>query len=152
MVRVVTDLGDLRESARRLRFEQTAGISDTDVQDAIKTLDTRTNIGTIAVKASAATVTLSTSDIEVGIDTRSTAVTVDLPSAAAWAAANPNGLELWITDYYGNASANNITPSLFAGDSFQYGGVVPKITMNFGRLALRPIPGLPGWYVRGVNV
>lgn len=39
MVTVRTDLGDLRESARRTRFEQTADILDTNVQDAIKSLD-----------------------------------------------------------------------------------------------------------------
>jgi hypothetical protein len=36
VVTVKTDLGDLRESARRVRFEQAPGITDTNVQDAIK--------------------------------------------------------------------------------------------------------------------
>ena len=42
MVTVRTDLGDLRESARRTRFEQTGDITDTNVQDAIATLDGET--------------------------------------------------------------------------------------------------------------
>lgn len=90
-------------------------------------------------------------DVEFAVDTRTNAVTVNLPGAVAWAAANPSGLDLCVVDYFGNAATNNITPSLNAGDSFQY-GVTPKVTMNYGTLRLRPVPSLPGWYVRGVNV
>ncbi|MDE2471633.1 MAG: hypothetical protein KGL35_23635, partial [Bradyrhizobium sp.] len=106
---------------------------------------------TIRKPARAATVAILSSDVEVGIDTRSTAVSANLPSAAAWAAANPFGLPLTLVDYYGNAAANNITPSLFAGDSFVWGGVTPVVNANFGLLALRPDASLPGWIVRGVN-
>src|SRR6185312_9674897 len=100
MVTIRTNLGDLQESARTLRFEQSGDITDTNVQDAIATLDsTKTaKVGTIRKPASSATVSILTSDIEVGIDTRTTAVTANLPSAASWAAANPNGLELVLVD------------------------------------------------------
>lgn len=149
-----------RESARKERFEPTTSvggtISATDVQHAIQQVDAEAaskvaQVGTIRKPASAPTVVILTSDIEVGLDTRSTAVSATLPSAGAWAAANPNGLELTLGDYYGNALTNNITPTLFAGDAFQYGGVTPKIVSNFGLLKLRPDPALPGWVIRGIN-
>jgi hypothetical protein len=75
--------------------------------------------------------------------TRSTAVIANLPSATAWSAANPSGQEIVITDYF--------TPPLFAGDTFAWGGVTPKVTANFGALKFRPDPSLPGWIVRSVN-
>jgi len=102
---------------------------------------------------SAATIVIANTDIEVGIDTRTTAVTVDLPSVVAWAAQNPNGLELTIGDYYGNASANNITPALNGADVFAgaWGASGPVIKTDSGLLKLRPDPAVPAWIVRGVN-
>lgn len=108
-------------------------------------------VANIRKPTSAATITILSSDIEVGIDTRTTAVTANLPSAVAWAAANPTGLDLTLVDYYGNAATNNITPSAHVGDSIDWGGVTPTINANFGNLRLRPDTSLPGWYVRGLN-
>lgn len=155
MVQVTTNL-TTKESARRERFEPAGNVTATNVQTAIQQVDAEAAsklpfVGTIRKPASAATIAILTTDIEVGIDTRTTAVSATLPGAVAWAAANPNGLELVLNDYFGNAAANTITPSLFAGDAFAYGAVTPVITANFGLLRLRPDPGLPGWVVRGVN-
>jgi hypothetical protein len=155
MVQVYTNL-TTRESARRERFEPTGNVTATNVQTAIQQVDAEAagkveQVGTIRKPASAANVAILTSDIEVGIDTRSTAVSATLPSAAAWSAQNPNGLELVLNDYFGNAATNNITPSLFAGDTFAYGSVTPTVNANFGLLRLRPDPSLPGWVVRGIN-
>jgi hypothetical protein len=155
MVQVMTNL-TTRESARRERFEPTGNITATNVQTAIQQVDTEaagkvTKVGTIRKPTSAATVAILTTDIEVGLDTRTTAVSAVLPSSVAWATANPNGLDLTLVDYFGNAATNAITPSLFAGDTFAYGSVTPVVNINFGDLKLRPDPALPGWYVRGVN-
>lgn len=155
MVQVMTNL-TTKESARRERFEPAGSVTATNVQTAIQQVDTEAagkvaKVGTVRKPASAAAVAILTSDIEVGIDTRTTAVSAALPSAVAWAAANPNGLELVLNDYFGNANSNAITPSLFAGDAFAYGSVTPIITAGFGLLRLRPDPALPGWIVRGVN-
>jgi phage-related tail fiber protein len=110
------------------------------------------SIGTIRMPAAAATIAIFATDTEVGIDTTSTAVTATLPSATAWASVNQNGLELALVDIRGNAAAHNITPQLNGADTFFYGGVTPKINVNFGLLKLRPA-GSPvsGWYVRGVD-
>lgn len=97
--------------------------------------------------ASAATINISSNWVEVGIDTRSTAVTVNLPSIATWAANNPFGLPLSILDYYGNASANNITPMPNGTDGFQWGGVTPLVESNFGILRLRPDVAAAKWMV-----
>lgn len=145
------------ESARRERVEPTGNITATNVQTALQGLDTAISgkvaqVGTERQPASAATVAILTTDIEVGLDTRTTAVSATLPSALAWTAANPNGLDLTLIDLFGNASANAITPTLNGADTFFYGSVTPTITSNFGLLKLRPA-GSPvtGWYVRGLN-
>jgi hypothetical protein len=150
MSTVRTTLG---ESARRESFDPSARIVATNVQQAIELVDAKITVaGTIRQPASAATIALLSSDTEVGIDTTSTAVTATLPSSAAWIAANPgNGLELVLTDIRGNASVNNITPTLNGSDVFSYGGVTPVISANFGSLRLRPMTAPAGWYVRGVN-
>lgn len=152
MVQVMTNL-TTRESARRERFEPTGNVTATNVQTAIQQVDAGkvAQVGTIRKPVSAATVAILTTDIEIGLDTRTTAISATLPSAIAWAAANPNGLDLTLVDYFGNAGTNNITPTLFAGDSFVYGSVTPIVNSNFGDLKLRPDPALPGWYVRGIN-
>jgi hypothetical protein len=109
--------------------------------------------GSIRKPPSAQLVEILPTDTDVGIDTRSTAVTVDLPQASAWAAANPHVRELIIYDYSGNAVLNNITPSLFAGDSFAgaWRGARLVINANSGLLRLRPDPSLPGWIISGLN-
>lgn len=155
MVQVSTNL-TTKESARRQRFEPTGNVTATSVQTAIQQVDTEAagkvaKVGVVRKPASAATIAILTSDIEVGLDTRTTAVSATLPSAVSWSTANPNGLELVLNDYFGNAAANNITPSVFAGDAFVYGGLTPVINANFGLLRLRPDPSLPGWIVRGIN-
>jgi hypothetical protein len=152
MVVVRTTLG-LSESARRWRYEPTGNVTATNVQTAIQQVDTEAagkvaQVGTIRTPASSATIAILTTDIEVGIDTTSTAVSATLPSAAAWAAANPNGLDLSLVDIKGNAGTNNITPTLNGSDVFSYGGVTPVINGNFGVLRLRPTS--TGWYVRGL--
>lgn len=151
-----TNLNGTVERAGIVRFEPTGNVTATSVQTAIQQVDTEAagklpQVGTIRKPASGATIAILTSDIEVGLDTRSTAVSATLPSAVAWASANPNGLELSLVDYYGNAATNNVTPTLNGADAFAYGGVTPKITANFGVLKLRPDPSLPGWVVRGIN-
>ena len=103
MVQVMTNL-TTRESARRERFEPAGNVTATNVQTAIQQVDTEaagkvTQVGVIRKPASAATVAVLTRDIEVGLDTRTTAVSATLPSASAWATANPNGLELALNDY-----------------------------------------------------
>jgi len=157
MTTVRTNLGNAVESARRERFEPSGNVTATNVQTAIQQVDTEaagkvTQVGTIRQPASAATVAILITDIEVGLNTSSTAVSATLPSAATWAAANPNGLELTLIDINGNAAANPITPTLNGTDTFSYGSVTPVVNSNFGLLKLRPA-GSPvsGWYVRGLN-
>lgn len=156
MVEVATRLGPIHDAAR-VRVQIIGTIVATTVQTALQgiynVVITKTaQVGTIRMPASNATIAIATSDIEVGIDTRTTAVSATLPSAASWATSNPNGLELMLVDIFGNAAANNITPTLNGADTFFYGAVTPKVTANFGVLALRPA-GSPvtGWYVRGIN-
>jgi hypothetical protein len=150
MTVVRTTLG-LGESARRWRYEPTGNVTATNVQTAIQQVDAGkvAQVGTIRTPASSATIAILPTDIEVGIDTTSTAVSATLPSAAAWAAANPNGLDLSLVDIKGNAGSNNITPTLNGSDVFSYGGVTPVINGNFGVLRLRPTS--TGWYVRGLT-
>lgn len=154
MTTIVTDLRNT--DARLLRYEPGGNITALNVQSAIEQVDAEaagkvSQVGTVRKPASASVVAIANNDIEVGLDSRTTAVSAMLPSAVAWSAANPNGLELTLNDYYGNAATNAITPVPFGGDAFAYGGVTPVIDANFGLLRLRPDPTLPGWIVRGVN-
>ncbi len=98
--------------------------------------------------AAAPVVNILTTDVEIGIDATATAVSCPLPSAAAWAAANPNGLELAIFDFKGQAVAHNITPALNGADTFVQ-GAVPVIKAAYGQIRLRPVGN--AWFVRAVN-
>ena len=156
MVQVSTNL-TTRESARKQRFEPAGNVTATNVQTAIQQVDAeaagkQAQVGTARLPAAAATINILTSDIEVGIDATGSAVSCPLPSAAAWAAANPNGLELTIFDFKGQAVAHNITPSLNGGDTFVQ-GAVPVIKTAFGQIKLRPVgsPTVNGWFVRGID-
>lgn len=154
MSEIHTDLGITRESARRIRVEMTGNIVHSNIQTELQALDTgkANTVGIARAPAAAATIPILTTDIEVEIDTTATAVSATLPSAIAWSAANPNGLELTLIDINGHASTHNITPTLSGSDTFAYGGITPTITSDFGLLKLRPT-GSPvsGWYVRGLN-
>lgn len=156
MTTIRTTLG-FGENARRWRFEPTGNVTSTNVQTAIQQVDTEaagkiTQVGTARLPVYAATVNILTTDVEVGIDATTGAVSTPLPSASAWAAANPNGLELTIFDYKGQAATHNITPSLNGADVFVQ-GVTPVIKAAYGDIKLRPVgsPAINGWYVRGVN-
>lgn len=157
MVVVTTNL-TTRESARKLRFEPTGNVTATDTQKAIQQVDAEAagkvaQVGTARLPAAAATVNILASDIEVGINTGTAATACPLPSVAAWAAANPNGLELTLFDATGNAAAHAVTPSLNGTDVFTQ-GVTPVIGAAYGQIKLRPVivAGGPNqWFVRGVD-
>ena len=150
MVVLRTDLSNTKELARRERFEPIGNITATNVQEAIQQASGSFEVGTARLPAAAVTVNILAADIEVGINTGTAPTSCPLPSVAAWAAANPNGLELVIFDYTGNAATNNVTPSLNGTDIFVQ-GVTPIIKSGFGGFALRPIipaSGPNAWYVR----
>lgn len=112
------------------------------------------SVGTARLPAAAASVSILSSDVEVGINTSSAPTTCPLPSVAAWAAANPNGLELTIFDATGNANTNAVSFTLNGTDTFLQ-GISPTIAISFGEVKLRPIipsGGPPNsWFVRGIN-
>lgn len=156
MTQIRTDLRNTRESATKIRSQSFNAITATNVQDALTGLDAEISgkvpvVGTARFPASAASVAILSTDVEVGIDTTAAAVATPLPSAASWAAANPNGLELTIFDHTGSGAAHNITPSLNGADTWVQ-GVAPVVASNFGLLKLRPM-GSPvnSWYVRAIN-
>lgn len=109
------------------------------------------SIGTARLPTAAASVPITIADIEVGISTNVAPTACPLPSVAAWAASQQNGLELCIFDYTGNAGTNNVTPSLNGTDVFVQ-GVTPVINKAFGLIRMRPILASPAkWYVRGIE-
>lgn len=153
MTTIATSLRQTRDSAKLIRSATFGAVTATNVQDALTGLDAGkvSAVGTARFPASAASVAILSTDVEVGIDTTAAAVATPLPSAAAWAAANPNGLELTIFDHTGSGGAHNITPSLNGADTWVQ-GAAPVIASNFGLLKLRPM-GSPvnSWYVRAIN-
>lgn len=156
MVTVRTELNNTKEAARLERFEPTGNVSATDVQNAIQQVDAEAagkvpQVGTARLPTNTSSVSILNTDIEVGITTSTQSVTCSLPSVVAWAAANPNGLELTIFDYSNNAQTNNINFALNGSDTVVQ-GTAPSITANSGLVKLRPIIGASNqWYVRGLN-
>jgi hypothetical protein len=107
------------------------------------------SVATIREPTFAASVTVLSTDVELGLSTVTSAVVAALPSASAWAAAHPTGLELTISDRTGQAASHNITFTLYGTDTFR-GAVSPKVNIGLGLLKLRPAGSpITGWYIRG---
>lgn len=136
MVTVRTDLGDLKESARRLRVEQAGGLTDTDVQDALETLQSEI---TSATAAPTQRQVASTGDLPIQASDQILNVNVTAPlTIPIPAASTRNGKALIFKDIAGNWATNNITFNRAGADTFDgLSTLVGRI--NYGRLTLVPI-------------
>src|SRR5580765_7534956 len=103
MTMVRTNLDNTRERARQLRFEPTGTISATSVQKAIEEVASEAAVNPPApTVVTASPYAATTTDVFIYVNFAG-AVTINLPAAAAWLAANPNGLPLTIKDISGAA-------------------------------------------------
>lgn len=127
-----TDLGDLKENAKRLRFEQQGSITATNVQDAIVQAATNPpGISGTSVDVAMSPYAVLPTDTVIYVDTSGGPVTIAMPAPAA-----RNTLPLTIKDVSGNANANNITISGQTIDGIASPNY--KINMDFGGVRLYP--------------
>jgi hypothetical protein len=105
MTMVRTDLGNTRESARRLRFEPTGAVTQTNVQKAIEQVATTPQaISGTAVNAAASPYTVLASDTVLYVDSSAGPVNILLQASA-----DRLGVPLVVKDVGGAANTNNIT-------------------------------------------
>lgn len=143
MTTIVTDLRNTIESARRIRFEPSAGNTATTVQDAIQTsTGSLTPLTTPTVLSGTGVVATSSFVVQTN---QSAPITLTLPDAATWATANSKyGLPLSIFDISGNASTNNVTINPAGSDTIS-GLASLAISTDYGGYRLSPRAG--GWVV-----
>ncbi len=133
MSTIRTTLGSEREAARLIRFENAAGINQTNVQKAIEQLATSPPaVSPTAISFVMSPYTPTTNDSLLEIDTSGGAVIINLqPSVAR------NGRKLAIKDASGNASTNNIS---LVGNGAQTTDGLPTflIRTDFGGVEIYP--------------
>lgn len=145
MTTLRTDLvGATRESARRIRFEPSSSIPETDVQEAIENVQGQLPSGTQRTITAAGTQDITSTDLTVYVN-RAVAGSLQLPTSASWLAANPSGISLLIKDINGSANTNNQT-ILPDGLETIDGAASFVINTDYGGLHLSPISG-GGWSV-----
>lgn len=136
MTTVRTDLGNTKESARRIRVEPFGSITETDVQEALEQIASLpfTVVSTpIAFAASPYTVLVT--DAALYVDPTGGAITINLPAQAT-----RGGVPLTIKDVTGHAAANNI--SLVANGAENTDGLATfLISADFGGVTLNPLTG-----------
>lgn len=134
MTTVRTTLG-LLENARKVRFEPTGSISQTNVQKAIEQVSTQVPaISGTNVTSAQSPYTVQQADSVIFVDCSGGVVEIDLPLAAS-----RGGKVLEILDLKGNAASNNITVKPTAPEDIDgYTGTALKISDNYGGLKLYP--------------
>ena len=145
MTQIATDLNVTRERAKLLRFEPSAAIPQTNVQDAIAAIGSGflPNLTTPTVVT--ATGAIATSSVVVQTN-QAAPITLTVPDSVAWAAANSKyGLPLSIFDISGAASTNNVTLNFTSGQTVD-GLSSLTISTDFGGFRLEPKSG-GGWII-----
>lgn len=148
MVTVSTNLGNIEEAARLLRFEPTGTISATNTQKAIEEVEsdaagslqplTTPTVVTATGNVAATSVIVQTN--------QAGAITLTLPLSADWATNNSKyGLPLTIFDISGAASINNVTINCSGGQTIS-GLTSLAINTDYGGFRLEPRSG-GGWVV-----
>lgn len=148
MTIVRTDLGNTRESARRIRVEPFNLLDATNVQEALEEFSGALPSQTaMRIVTAAGAVAITSTDLEVGINkTVGAATTVNLLPAGSWAGIDTM-YDLTIKDVKGDAFTNNIT--IVPDGTETIDGLAQwLINMDLGAARLRPNADRTGWYVR----
>lgn len=134
MAVIRTDIRNLREAARRIRFEQVPGINETDVQNAIE------HVAGLAINTSILELVTAAGTVNVGADepgfdiTSSVAGTVDFDLPAS---ASRDGKPIVIVDGGGVLFTYNATLTPQPGETIR--GMNPyTIAGNYGLYVLYP--------------
>jgi hypothetical protein len=149
MTTVRTDLRNTRESARRIRFEPSGDMTQTNIQKEIEELDARIpqsapNSRTVTT---AGAIAIAITDVFVYFN-KADAADINLPDSVAWAAYwNKSDFDLYLADVSGAASANNLTIKPYGTQKLDGVLVSILISTDFGSYRLRPAPA-GGWIVK----
>ena len=136
MTTLRTDLGHLRESARRIRFEIVGGIDHTDVQTALQQIALNPPaIVSTPVNAAASPYAVLSTDTYLYVDTGGGPITINLQAQA-----NRAGVPLVIKDVTGHAVANNIL-LVANGAETTDSDATYLINADFGGVTLNPLTG-----------
>jgi hypothetical protein len=141
---VMTNLLDVQEDARHLRFEPTTDIMAVNVQRAIE-MALEIAQATAARIANVVTVTgtpfIPTAEMDIILVSLAAPAVINLPLAIT-----RGGKALIIKDISGHASTNNITIGRATGDAFGIDGLVSVvIATDMGGYSLTPVAG--GWII-----
>lgn len=130
---IKTDIGNTRENANRIRFEQTASITATNVQDAIEQVAiTPQALQPTPVGAGDSPYTPAQTDTYLAVDTSAGPVTINLaPSVSRL------GVPLPIKDITGNADSNPVTINAASGEDID-GFSSIEINAAYGGFKLDP--------------
>lgn len=113
MTQIKTDLGNTRESARRIRFEPFGAITSTDVQSAIQqAISLPQLIIQTPVIAGQSPYTVQATDTFLAVDTTAGPVTILMPSGVL-----RGGIPVTVKDAKGNASVNAISVVPIVGET-----------------------------------
>ena len=142
MVTVNTDLGTLRESARRIRVEKTGSLIDTNIQNALQNITAGSGISAPTIVTAGSTYTIQPTDSRILVNKSSGSVTsVVAPLAASMSSLYP----VLIKDAKGDAVANNITIT-FTGGELCDGLSQIVISTAYGWVEINPTPGGGSWF------
>lgn len=136
MTTVRTDLGNTKESARRIRVETFGSITETNIQEALEQIASQPiAIVPTTVAFAASPYTVLATDVALYVDTAGGAITINLQASAIRA-----GVPIIIKDVTGHALANNI--ALVAnGAETTDGQASYSIGADFGGVTLNPLAG-----------
>lgn len=131
-----TDLGNLKESARRERFEPTGSISETNVQKAIEQVASQPPVlAQTNITAAMSPYTVLATDVFLAVDPSGGAVRIDMQPNL-----DRDGVGLTIKDVTGHAATNAI--SIYGNGSELIDTLSPyPINSDFGGVYLVPITG-----------
>lgn len=139
MTIIATDMRSTVEAARRIRFEPSALITATNVQDAIQQSAAISVVTPTAVTFAMSPYTVLPTDRVLLVNTSGGAVTINMMAAAA-----RGGLDLTVKDDTGNAAANPISVVRNGAETID-GLTTYPIDSNFGAAQFAPQAG--GYYV-----
>ena len=141
MTTLRTDLGNILESARRLRVEPVGQITATNIQEAFEQIVglpffiVPTSIVPTNIAFSDSPYTVLDTDVALYVDTAGGAIIIDLQAQAARI-----GVQLIVKDITGHAAANPI--SLVANGSEKTDSFATyPINADFGGVQLNPLTG-----------
>lgn len=148
MTIIRTNLGETRERARQIRFDQSTLIPRTDVQSAIEQVENEilAVLAPITIVVVSGSGTIAATAVLVQT-TQAAPITLTLPSSVTWLATSGRYVSLQIWDASGTVSVGNTVTINAAGGQTIDGLASVTINNDYGGYLFLPKTG-GGWIVR----